>query len=136
MKPEDRLLPVVVGGVAIPIALFVYGWTIEARIHWIVPILATTFLGFGVSATTMPAQTYVVDAYGIYAASAVAAVAVLRCCSGAFLPLAGPAMYARFGIGWGNSFLGFIALALVPAPLLLMRFGERMRKKEQIEVLF
>ena len=136
MRPKDRLLHVVVGGIAIPLALFVCGWTIEVHVHWIVPILSTTLLGFGVSATTMLAQTYVVDAYGIYAASAVATITVLRCCSGAFLPLAGPAMYARFGIGWGNSFLGFIALALVPTPLLLLQYGERMRSKERIEVLF
>ena len=136
MRPEDRLLPVVMSGLAIATALFVYGWTVEARVHWIVSILATTLLGFGVTATTVPAQTYIVDAYGVYAASAVAAVAVLRCCSGAFLPLAGPAMYARFGISWGNSFLGFIALAWVPAPLLLSRYGQRMRKKERIELLF
>jgi hypothetical protein len=40
---------------------------------------------------------------------------------GTFLPLAGPPLYAKLGLGWGNSVLGFIALALIPIPILLYR---------------
>lgn len=60
---------------------------------------------------------YLVDAFTIYAASALASNAVLRSILGAVLPLAAPSMYDRLGLGWGNSLLGFIALVMVPAPL-------------------
>jgi hypothetical protein len=37
-------------------------------------------------------------------------------------------MYAALGLGWGNSLLAFIAILLVPFPLFLMAYGERIRK--------
>jgi hypothetical protein len=40
----------------------------------------------------MPISTYLIDAYQLYAASALAASTVLRSLTGALLPLAGPAM--------------------------------------------
>ena len=126
-KPEHRLPLLVIGGFLIPVGLFVYGWTLEARVHWIVPILSTVLIGFGLIATTIPTSTYLVDVFEIYAASAIAAVGMLKYTAGAVLPLAGPPLYARLGLGWGNSVLGLIALVLMPAPLLLMRYGERLR---------
>lgn len=77
----------------------------------------------------MPLQTYLIDAYTVYAASALAASTVLRCIFGAALPLAGQPLYDALGLGWGNSLLGFIALAMAPVPFLLSRYGERLRKK-------
>lgn len=36
-------------------------------------------------------------------------------------------MYTRLGLGWGNSLLAFIAIALLPIPFLFLRYGERIR---------
>jgi len=36
-------------------------------------------------------------------------------------------MYDALGLGWGNSLLGFISLALIPLPILFYIFGERLR---------
>lgn len=130
MTPEQRLPPVALGGLFLPAALFMYGWTAQAHVRWIAPIMATGILGFGLSATSIPAATYLVDASGIHAASAIAAMIVLRNVAGAVLPLAGPRLYRRLGLGWGNSVLGFIALAFVPMPLLIMRYGRRIRMWE------
>jgi len=80
----------------------------------------------------MPLQTYLVDAYTVYAASALAASTVLRCVFGAVLPLAGEPLYNKLGLGWGNSLLGSIALVLAPVPFLLSWYGERLRKKYPI----
>ena len=66
----------------------------------------------------MAMQTYLVDAFVRYAASAMAANTVLRSLLGGLLPLCGLKMYNVLGLGWGNSLLGFIALALVPIPIL------------------
>ncbi|KAK7954791.1 hypothetical protein PG996_015598 [Apiospora saccharicola] len=44
------------------------------------------------------------------------------------LRLAGQSMYDALGIGWGNSLLGFIAVACIPVPMALLRYGERLRK--------
>jgi MFS family permease len=47
MKPKYRLLPSVVGGITTPVALLWYGWSAQARVHWMVPIIGSTFLGIG-----------------------------------------------------------------------------------------
>jgi len=31
----------------LPIGLFIYGWTAEYKVHWIVPIIATGIVGAG-----------------------------------------------------------------------------------------
>jgi hypothetical protein len=63
----------------------------------------------------------------MYAASAVAANTVLRSALGALLPLSGLSMYNALGFGWGNSLLGFVALALVPVPICFSLFGAKIR---------
>ncbi|CCX16704.1 Similar to Uncharacterized transporter C1529.01; acc. no. Q9USN4 [Pyronema omphalodes CBS 100304] len=128
-KPEYRLPPMAWGSPLIPIGLFWYGWTAEKGVHWIVPIIGTGLVGVGLLATFMPVNTYIVDAFQMYAASALAATTVLRSVVGACLPLAGPKMYDALGLGWGNSLLGFIALIFLPMPFVFERYGERLRKR-------
>jgi len=74
-------------------------------------------------------QNYLLDAYPQYAASVTAALTVLRSIAGALLPLGGLDMYNALGYGWGNSLLGFIALALVPIPILFYVYGPTLRKR-------
>ena len=136
MKPEYRLPPMIPGAFVIPVGLFIYGWTSEKLAHWIAPIIGTSFVGFGLLATFMPTQTYLVDAFTIYAASALAANAILRSSLGALLPLAGRKMYSGLGLGWGNSLLGFIALAMCPIPYLFFKYGEKIRKSKRFQLKF
>lgn len=84
----------------------------------------------------MPATTYLVDAYTRYAASASAAAIVFRSLLGALLPLAGNSMYNALGVGWGTSLLGFIAVAFIPVPFILWKFGQRIRESKYSQVNF
>lgn len=56
---------------------------------------------------------------------------VLRSVMAAMIPLAAPKMYATLGLGWGNSLLAFLAIACIPVPTVLIRYGERMRKANE-----
>lgn len=98
-------------------------------------------------------QTYIIDSYTKYAASAVAAIASLRSLAGFGFPLFAPAMYDALGYGWyvfhcscydnsrwltmmllyrGNSVLAFVAIAIgIPAPLLFWKYGARLRAKSR-----
>jgi multidrug resistance protein len=134
MKPEYRLPPLIPSSLFIPMGLFWYGWTAEKAEHWILPILGTMFIGIGFLATFLSISLYLVDAFPIHAASAIAANTVLRSLAGAFLPLAGPSMYASLGLGWGNSLLAFIALALSPLTWVFFRYGERIRKHRRFQL--
>jgi len=84
----------------------------------------------------MAIQTYLVDAYTSYAASANAAAMILRCLVGAFLPLAGNGMFDALGVGWGVSVLGFIATAFIPVPFVFYVYGERIRNSNLFDVKF
>ncbi|MCJ1288864.1 hypothetical protein MMC34_000395 [Xylographa carneopallida] len=136
MKPEYRLPPMIPGAFFIPIGLFIYGWTAEKQVFWFVPIFGSSLVGLGLLATFLPIQTYLVDAFTIHAASALAANTVLRSLAGALLPLAGPTMYAKLGLGWGNSLLGFIAVAMLPIPWFFLMYGERIRTSPRFRVTF
>lgn len=129
-KPEERLKPMAWVLPAVPVGIFWYGWTAAKQTHWIVPIIGTSVFGFGVIWVIMPSQLYLVDAFGPEAAaSALAANVILRLLCGAFLPLAGPPLYADLGLGWGNSVLGFIGVAFLPVPLLFYRYGGWLRER-------
>jgi MFS family permease len=134
MKPEYRLPPLIPGSLLVPMGLLLYGWTAEKGDHFILPILGTMFVGLGLMAAFMPINLYLVDAYTIHAASAIAASTVLRSLAGAFLPLVGPKMYEALGLGWGNSLLAFIALAMSPATWVFFRYGERIRKSRRFQL--
>jgi MFS family permease len=134
MKPEYRLPPLILGAFLIPIGLFWYGWTAEYKVHWIVPILGTTFIGVGTICAFLPIQMYLIDTFTIYAASALATNTVVRSLFGALLPLAGRPLYNALGLGWGNSLLAFIALALSPVPFLLLTYGEKIRTMPRFQV--
>ena len=132
VKPEYRLPPLIFGSVFIPIGLFWYGWSVEAHAHWIMGIVGTLWIGVGLMAIFIPIQLYLVDAYTLHSASAVAANTFLRSLVGAFLPFAGPKLYASLGLGWGNSLLAFIALALSPTGWVFWKYGEKIRKSTKI----
>jgi MFS family permease len=124
----------ILSGPLIAAGLFWYGWSYQARTHWIVPIIGSALVGFGNMCFFMPVMGYLVDAFTIYAASALAANTVLRSIGGALLPLAGRSMYHSLGFGWGNSLLGFVTIGFCPLLIMLYKFGETIRLKYPIEL--
>lgn len=126
-KPEHRLPPMILGSILVPLGLLAFGWSVQARNHWIIPILFSTLIGFGFVANAISAWSYLVDAFGIYSASATAGNMVLRNAASAALPLAGPALSGKLGIGWGYTVLALIGAIAVPISMLLSRQGEKLR---------
>jgi multidrug resistance protein len=50
LRPEYRLLPLMYMGWLTPVGLFIYGWTIQYHIHWVVPLFGTLLFGIGIVA--------------------------------------------------------------------------------------
>ncbi|KAL8810541.1 MAG: hypothetical protein Q9223_007733 [Gallowayella weberi] len=84
-KPEDRLAPAIIGAVILPLGLFWFAWSTFPHVHWIVSVLGGALFGFGQVILFISLVNYIVDAYTIYVASAVAANAILRGLFGAAL---------------------------------------------------
>ncbi|KAL3431428.1 major facilitator superfamily domain-containing protein [Aspergillus tetrazonus] len=128
-EPEMRLPLMIIFSSILPISFFWYGWSAGKHVHWLVPIIGMFPFGVGMIGVYMPIQTYIIDCYPKYAASANATMTATRSLVGALLPLAGPTMLRSLGLGWGNSLLGFLALAFVPVPILFTRYGKVLREK-------
>ncbi|KAH7314191.1 major facilitator superfamily domain-containing protein [Rhexocercosporidium sp. MPI-PUGE-AT-0058] len=120
-EPEMRLPACIFFAGFIPVTFFWYGWSADKGVHWIVPVIGLIPFGFGMMGIFIPIQTYIIDSFPEFAASAIAALTVSR------------SLFA-LGLGWGNSLLGFIAIVLIPAPLLIYRFGAKIRKNYPVKL--
>ncbi|KAK4561157.1 hypothetical protein LTR86_005112 [Recurvomyces mirabilis] len=136
LKPEYRLPVLMYAGPTIPVGMFIYGWTTQYHIQWAVPLFGTLLVGLGLIAAFMCINTYLIDTYTRYAASAMAANTILRSVLGAVFPLFALQMYNALGLGWGNSLIAFISLALCPIPWLFYWYGEKLRTHPRFQVKF
>ncbi|EEB06984.1 spermidine family transporter [Schizosaccharomyces japonicus yFS275] len=127
--PEARLPPMMIAAVLFPIGIFWFAWTGNSTsIHWIVPTLAGTLIGFGIITIFQQSLNFVVDCYAGCTASAVAANTILRSIAGAVFPLFTTQMYHGLGIGWAGSLIGFVAVGLIPIPFLFFHYGPKIRQ--------
>ena len=94
------------------------------------PNVGIAIFGMGQQVGTQCVQAYMIESYGQYSASGMAAVTVLKSLAGFAFPLFGPVMYRKLGWGWGNTLMALISVFLgVPMPALLWRYGEKLRGK-------
>ncbi|KAM0249564.1 hypothetical protein ACHAQJ_008993 [Trichoderma viride] len=127
-RPEFRMPTMFIGSIMVSIGLFWYGWSVQARLHWIMPNIGVAILSAGTMACLQGMQTYIVDSYPTYAASAMAACALLRSLAGFGFPLFAPYLYSDLGYGWGTSVLAFISIGVgIPAPFIFWFFGDKLR---------
>ncbi|KAF2120475.1 major facilitator superfamily [Lophiotrema nucula] len=130
--PEWRLPEVIAGGVCFTIGIFWFGWTgYKESIHWIVPTLSGILIGFGLLSIFLQALNYLVDAYLMFAASAIAANTFLRSLCGAAFPLFAQQMFQGMGINYAATLLGCIAAVLVPVPVWFYLRGAKLREKSK-----
>lgn len=127
-RPEYRIPTMLIGSFLITVGLFWYGWSVEARVQWVVPNLGIVVFSAGTIVCMTGMQTYVLDTYMRFAASAMAAVAILRSLFGFAFPLFAPYLYRDLGYGWGTSVLAFISIGLGwSAPMIFWFFGGKLR---------
>jgi len=131
-KPEMRIPALIVGSLFIPVGLFWYGWSAQAKIHWIMPIIGTGIFGFGLMTCFLPITLYLVDSF-TYAASVTSATNVFRNLLGFAFPLFGARMYDALGIGGGNSLLAGLAIVIgIPFPIWFWYKGEEIRSRNPL----
>ncbi|MCJ1308385.1 hypothetical protein MMC25_002038 [Agyrium rufum] len=130
--PEWRLPPVIIGGASFAGGLFWFGWSgYKSDIHWIIPTLSGLLTGFGLLAIFLQALNYIVDAYLMFAASAIAANTFLRSLAGSVFPLFATYMFDALGVQWAGTLLGCVGLLLVPIPIIFYKYGAKIREKSK-----
>lgn len=125
--PEFRVPFLIPGVILIPVGIFLYGWSAEKRLTWIIVDVGTAIFVWGSFMLAQGMMAYLLDEFE-HAASANAAARMLSNILGFVFPIFAPSMYASLGYGWANSVLGFIFVAVgLPIPILLWVYGPRLR---------
>lgn len=134
VPPEYRLFPAMIGSVLAPIGIFWFGWTARPGISWASPAVAIMPFAWGNICLFVSTTQYLVDTYhGSTVASAMSANSLARYGLAGAFPLFGIQMYQNLGVGWATSILGFIAVALLPVPWSLFKFGKVIRARSRYE---
>ena len=85
--PEMVLPPTFFGSAALPVCLFFYGWSAKESVHWIVPVIGSSFFTVSIITLFNPVSNYLGIAYPKQSASIFAGNALFRASFGAIFPL-------------------------------------------------
>jgi len=131
IEPEKRLMPALVGCFFVPVCLFWFGWSSRKSIHWIMPVIGSSFFGLASFALFNAVLPYLSDAYPDSVASVLAGNDLMRSAFGAGFPLFATAMFKNLGIAWASSTLAFLGIAFIPIPFALYKWGKQIRLRSK-----
>ncbi|KAF2178637.1 MFS general substrate transporter [Zopfia rhizophila CBS 207.26] len=129
--PESRMWSGLPACFLLPISLFWFAWTSSPHVHYMVPIIASSFFGAGIFVVVLGVLNFVLDAYGSYTASSLAGVILVRNLVGAVFPLFAESMYESMGYRWAGMLLGLLALLFCGVPFLFYYHGVEIRRKSK-----
>ncbi|KAK4098862.1 MFS general substrate transporter [Parathielavia hyrcaniae] len=130
-KPEFRLPLAIVGAFGLPITIAAYGWAAQLRLPLLFLLFCVCAIGAMLMLGLIPVMAYVVDAFGLFSASAITGIIVSRCLISTFLPLTAAPLIESLGYGWGFTVLAGFSLLLAPIPVLMLRFGAHWRRSSK-----
>lgn len=131
-RPEFRVPLMYPSALITPTGLLIYGLSAHFKLHWIIPDIGASIFAVGIILSFQCVQTYTIDTYERYAASATGAAAFVRTMAGFSFPLFAPRLYDALGLVVGNAVLAGVAFVLgVVVPTLTWRYGAWLRGKSQ-----
>ncbi|KAL5594040.1 hypothetical protein BROUX41_001092 [Berkeleyomyces rouxiae] len=132
MHNEHRLMSACVGSLLLPAGLFWYAWEAHAGGRWAALVAAGIVFGCGAFSIFLSIIIYQVEFFGADSgASAIAANGMLSYTMGAVFPLFTVQMYQKLGVHWAGSTFAFLAVAMIPIPFILFKFGPRLRQRSK-----
>lgn len=127
--PEYRFFSIKIGVFIVPIGLFILAWTSYSNVHWMCPIIGSGIFAVGTMFVFNGIFSYTVDAYRLYAASAMATNSFVRSYMAGVFPLFGVQMYKAMGIQWATTFLALFSCLLIPVAFWFAKNGPLLRKQ-------
>ena len=85
--PEERLIPMIIGGALLPIGMFWFAWTSNPHISWVPQAVSGGFIGAGVLLIFLQGLNYIIDVYRQNSNSAIAGNTFFRSWLGAGFPM-------------------------------------------------
>lgn len=116
----------------IPLGLLWFAQTALPPKHWILGILAGVPFGLGLVALFLGRKSYLTDCYGRFAASALAANAVLRSFFGAGFPLFSKKMYDKLETAWATKLTRVLGTRAGTAPAGILQVRTTIKSVKQI----
>ncbi|KAF5368931.1 hypothetical protein D9758_002914 [Tetrapyrgos nigripes] len=130
--PEARLYPMMLGAIVLPSALMLFAFTgAYSWVHWIGPCVAGFLFGFALIIIYISGNSYIVDSYSDYAASAIAAKTLVRSLVGAMVPLYINQMFHHMGFQYAGLLLALVGVVIAPIPFVFFRWGENIRARSK-----
>jgi DHA1 family multidrug resistance protein-like MFS transporter len=124
---EASLRPALVACFLPPIGLFLFGWTSDGDIYWVVSLLGITIYAIGTFIILQCMSVYLPQIYPEYSASLFAANDLCRSLlAGAAIHLGVP-LYGELGIGPGVSVLGGMSVLGIPGMWFIYWKGPALR---------
>ncbi|KIJ43983.1 hypothetical protein M422DRAFT_67658 [Sphaerobolus stellatus SS14] len=127
--PEARLKLALFSCICLPVSILWLAWISGSETHWIAPTLAGALFGYANIIIFFTFITYINNCYTLYTASAAAATAFSRSLIGFAFPLFENKVLVGLGTKWGISTFGFAGIALLPVPIIYLRYGPRLRER-------
>lgn len=133
VDPEARLRPALLAVFAVPIGIFVFGWTTEAtsNAHWIWGMLGLVIYSGGVFVVLQCIIMYILDSYPRYAASLFAANDFSRSALAAGAVHFGQLLYKNLGSGKACTILGSISILGIGGMFMLFWKGRELRRSSK-----
>ncbi|KAL9065488.1 MAG: hypothetical protein Q9161_008193 [Pseudevernia consocians] len=128
-QPEYRLHTLWLPGlIALPIALGLYGASLQYHLHYMVLALANFLGGFATNAIIPVTVNYVIECFKGHASESAAIMGLYRLAFSLTLPFFVPAWIAKAGAGWCLGMAAFFSIFAYGGPALLMWKGAEIRK--------
>ena len=128
---EDQLRPALAATFLLPLGLFLFGWTSDGTIHWIVSVIGITLYSMGTFIILQCLSVYLPKIYPRYSASLFAANDFCRSTlAAAAIHFAIP-LYDDLGIGKGVSVLGGLSVLGIVGMWYIYRAGASLRAQSQ-----
>ncbi len=126
-EQEHRLIPAIFGAFLVPIGLFMFAWTSNPKIHWIVPLIGVVIFVTGQYYTVQGLFVYVPISYPQYAASIFTGNDLIRSSIATGCILAARPLFINLGVHRGVSLLAGLSAMGVPGTIAMYVFGKRLR---------
>ena len=113
-----------------PSALLMFAFTgAYPWVHWIGVCISSTIFGVAMIFIYVSANSYIIDSYSTFAATAMAAKTLLRSEVGAMVPLFVNQMFHNMGFQYAGLLLACVGFVIAPMPFIFFKYGEKIRER-------
>lgn len=132
--PERRLIPALFVTWLVPVGLFIFGWTSDPKIHWIVSCIGIVITTIGIFLVIQCIFLYLPLVYPQYAASLFAGNDFIRSALATGAIHFSTPMFRNLGIGKGVSLLAGLTVGCSLGVYVLFFFGHKLRARSRFAV--